>query len=496
MKRKSLITLGSLRNLAAVLFLLLAFPMVTTANEVEDSMQETDALENLIPGATERWTGDFDGMLDRRMIRVLVVHNKMTFFLDKGQQRGATHDLFIAFEQFVNERLKSGTLKTRVVFIPVRRDRLMPALLEGKGDIAASNLTITEERQQIVDFSNPLVTGINEIVVTASSTQKLSSIDDLSGRQVYVRRSSSYYDSLVRLNLTFEKEGKQPVEVITVSELLEDSDLLEMVNAGLIPAIVVDSHKVDFWQDIFKQIRSYPDVAVNTDGKIGWAFRKGSPKLEEIINEFVRANKKGTLLGNILLKRYLKENKWARNATDPEELKKFTETVDLFKKYAVEYDFDFLMTTALAYQESMLDHSKRSHVGAIGIMQLMPTTAADKNVGIPDIENLESNIHAGTKYLRFLRDRYFDDREISRLNQGLFTFAAYNAGPARVAKLRKEASELGLDPNVWFNNVEIVAANRIGRETVQYVSNIFKYYTAYKIISERELTVSKAKSGG
>jgi membrane-bound lytic murein transglycosylase MltF len=154
------------------------------------------------------------------------------------------------------------------------------------------------------------------------------------------------------------------------------------------------------------------------------------------------------------------------------------------------------MTTALAYQESMLDHSKRSHVGAIGIMQLMPTTAADKNVGIPDIENLESNIHAGTKYLRFLRDRYFDDPEISRLNQGLFTFAAYNAGPARVAKLRKEASELGLDPNVWFNNVEIVAANRIGRETVQYVSNIFKYYTAYKIISERELTVSKAKSGG
>ena len=496
MKKKSLVTLASLRNLAAVLFLLLAFPMVTTANEVEDSMQETDALENLIPGAAERWTGDFDSMTERRMIRVLVVHNKMSFFLDKGQQRGATHDLFIAFEQFVNERLKSGTLKTRVVFIPVRRDRLIPALLEGKGDIAASNLTVTEERQQFVDFSNPLVNGINEIVVTASSTQKLSSIDDLSGRQVYVRRSSSYYDSLTRLNQAFEEEGKQPVQVIAVSELLEDSDLLEMVNAGLIPAIVVDSHKVEFWRDIFGQIRIYPDIAVNTGGNIAWAFRKPSPKLEEVVNEFVGANKKGTLMGNILLKRYLKENKWARNATDPEELKKFTETVDLFKKYADEYDFDFLMTTALAYQESMLDHSKRSHVGAIGIMQLMPTTAADKNVGIPDIENLESNIHAGTKYLRFLRDRYFDDPEISRLNQGLFTFAAYNAGPARVAKLRKEASELGLDPNVWFNDVEIVAANRIGRETVQYVSNIFKYYTAYKIISERELTVSKAKSGG
>ena len=481
-------------HLAVVAGLVLAFPMVNSANEVESPNQEADPLEDLIPEANERWTGDFDGMTERRMIRVLVVHNKMSFFLDRGQQRGATHDLFIEFEKFVNDKLKTGTLKTKIVFIPVRRDRLLPALLEGKGDIAASNLTITTGRQQIADFSNPLISGVKEIIVTAPSTQNLSSIDDLSGRQVYVRRSSSYYDSLARLNLAFEQEGKQPVQVREVSDLLEDSDLLEMVNAGLIPAIVVDSHKVEFWRDIFGQIRIHPDIAVNTGGAIAWAFRKQSPKLEEVVNEFIGANKKGTLMGNILLKRYLKENKWARNATDPEELKKFTETVDLFKKYAHEYNFDFLMTTALAYQESMLDHSKRSHVGAIGIMQLMPTTAADKNVGIPDIENLESNIHAGTKYLRFLRDRYFDEPEISRLNQGLFTFAAYNAGPARVAKLRKEASELGLDPNVWFNSVEIVAAKRIGRETVQYVSNIFKYYTAYKIISERELTVSKAKS--
>jgi membrane-bound lytic murein transglycosylase MltF len=362
--------------------LVLAFPMANSANEVEDSNQEADALEDLIPGANEKWTGDFDGMTERRMIRVLVVHNKMSFFLDRGRQRGATHDLFIEFEQFVNDKLKAGTLKTKVVFIPVRRDRLLPALSEGKGDIAASNLTVTTERQQIADFSNPLISGVKEIIVTAPSTEKLSSIDDLSGRQVYVRRSSSYYDSLARLNQAFEDEGKQPIQVMEVSELLEDSDLLEMVNAGLIPAIVVDSHKVEFWRDIFGQITVYPDIAVNTGGTIAWAFRKESPKLKEVVNEFVGAHKKGTLLGNILLKRYLKENKWARNATDPEELEKFTETVDLFKTYADEYGFDFLMTTALAYQESMLDHSKRSHVGAIGIMQLMPTTAADKNASL------------------------------------------------------------------------------------------------------------------
>jgi membrane-bound lytic murein transglycosylase MltF len=139
------------------------------------------------------------------------------------------------------------------------------------------------------------------------------------------------------------------------------------------------------------------------------------------------------------------------------------------------------MTAALAYQESQLDHDKKSHVGAIGIMQLLPTTAADKNVGIADIAELESNIHAGHKYLRFLQDRYFSDPAISTLDRYLFTFAAYNAGPAKVAKIRTEAEAEGLDPNVWFQNVEIIAAKRIGRETVQYVSNIYKYYITYKM---------------
>jgi membrane-bound lytic murein transglycosylase MltF len=199
------------------------------------------------------------------------------------------------------------------------------------------------------------------------------------------------------------------------------------------------------------------------------------------VNEFLKTAKKGTLLGNIIFTRYLKDNRWARNSLSPEEIKKFQEVVDLFKTYSERYGFDYLMTAALAYQESQLDQSRKSHVGAVGIMQLMPATAADKNVGIPDIKNLENNIHAGHKYLRFIQDRYFSDPQIDTLNRYLFSFAAYNAGPAKVNRLRKEARENGLDPNVWFQNVEIIAAKRIGRETVQYVSNIYKYYIAYKL---------------
>jgi membrane-bound lytic murein transglycosylase MltF len=470
--------------LLAVFFAFLA-PAVSLAVEGEES----------VTGVTDIWTGDFDGMAERRLIRALVVYNQMMFFPDKGRLRGITHDLLLEFEKFVNEKLQTGTLNVKILIVPVPRDRLLPSLLEGKGDIAAANLTITADRRLQVDFGDPLLKGVSEIVITGPGEPKLDGVDDLSGREIHVRASSSYHESLKRLNDTLQKKGKAPVNVVLADELLEDSDLLEMVNAGMIPAVVVDSHKAQFWGEIFDQITLHPDVAINTGGEITWAFRKGSPGLEAIVNEFVKGYKKGTLMGNILFKRYLQTNKWARKATSPEELEKFNRTVELFSKYADQYGFDYLMIAALAYQESMLDQSMESHVGAIGIMQLMPSTAADQNVGIDNIDTIENNIHAGNKYLRFLRNRYFDDPDIDPTNKMLLTFASYNAGPGRVARLRKEATEMGLDPNVWFNNVEIVAAKRVGRETVQYVSNIYKYYVAYKLFVEKRLALEKAKAG-
>jgi len=428
------------------------------------------------------WTGDFDGMAERRTIRVLVVYNKMFYFLDGGTQRGIAYELLTKFEKFVNRKLKSGTLKTRVIFLPVSRDQLLPALLQGKGDIAVANLTITPERLQLVDFSKPLSGGVDEILITGPAAPEIGVMDDLSGKQVHVRPSSSYFSSLIRLNRRFLAEGLAPVEIIPADEYLEDSDLLEMVNSGMLPMVVVDSHKAEFWGTIFEQIRLRPDVAVNTGGKIGWAFRKDSPKLQAVVDEFVKHHKKGTLVGNILLKRYLKTNKWTRNAMKPDELRKFTDTVELFRKYAERYGFDYLMIAALAYQESRLDHSSKSPAGAVGIMQLLPSTARDPNVGIDDIKDIENNIHAGTKYLYFLGDRYFSDPEIEPLDRMLLSFAAYNAGPAKVIRLRREAAKAGLDPNRWFANVEVIAAKRIGRETVQYVSNIYKYYVAYRSV--------------
>lgn len=437
------------------------------------------------PQMVETWTGDFDGMVERHRIRALVPYNKIMYFFDQGQQRGATYELLKAFEAQVNKDLKKRTVKVELVFIPVNRDELIPGLLEGRGDIAAGNLTITPARRQLVDFSNPLRGNVSEILVTGPAAPTLARLYDLSGKTIHVRKSSSYYESLRRLNGFFKRAGMAEIELAIADEYLEDADLLEMVNAGLIPMIVIDNHKAEFWDQIFDDIQLHPEIAVNRGGRIAWAFRKNSPKLKQVVDSFVGKNRKGTLLGNILVERYFKSTKYVKNALAPKALAKFKATVGFIRKYAKLYGFDWLIVAALGYQESGLDQSKRSKAGAIGVMQLLPSTASDPNVNIANIEELEPNIHAGVRYLHFLHSRYFKKAGLDQLNQWLFTFAAYNAGPALVAKLRREAPKMGLDPDKWFRNVEYVAAKRIGRETVQYVSNIYKYYIAYSLAFEK-----------
>jgi len=438
------------------------------------------------------WKGDFDEMVKKREIRVLVVYSKTFYFIDHGRQRGITYDALMEFEKFINKKVGSKTLQVKVVLIPVRRDELISKLVEGYGDLAVANLTITPQRLKDVDFSSPMLTGVKEVIVTGSAEKQLQSFDDLEGQEVYVRKSSSYYESLRQLNHLFVKTGRKPMKLVAADESLEDEDLLEMVNAGLISRIVIDYHKAQFWTKIFDNIRVHPEATVRTGGEIGWAFRKNSPKLESMVNEFVKRNKKGTLIGNMLFNKYLKDTKHVTNSVSEEELKKFNSMVELFKKYAGQYEFDFLMLGAQAYQESGLDQRKKSHAGAIGVMQVLSSTAADSNVNISDIHLLENNIHAGVKYMRFISDRYFKDEPMDSLNKMLFSFAAYNAGPAKVRKIRQKTAEMGLDPNVWFQNAEVAAAKIIGRETVQYVSNIYKYYIAYRMAMDHNLEKQKA----
>jgi membrane-bound lytic murein transglycosylase MltF len=449
------------------------------------------------------WTGDLDGMIERRIIRVLTVNSKTFYFNDRGTQRGTAVDIFKLLEDELNKKLaaenklKNKNLKVRVVFIPLRRDQLLPGLVEGKGDVAAANLTITPERQRLVDFSVGGLSNVSEVVVTGPTSPKVASVDDLSGKEVFVRKSSSYYESLVALNKRFAAEKKPPITLREAPETLEDEDLLEMLNAGLISLIVVDKHKADFWNQIFPKLIVHDDVAVRSGGEVAWAFRKGSPQLKAMLDDFATRHKVGTATGNQLLTRYLKNVKYVKNAVSEEERKKFFALLEYFKKYGDQYDADWVLMGAQGYQESQLNQNAKSPVGAIGIMQVMPATGKDMKVG--DITETEANIHAGIKYMRWMIDQYYAKEPMTKLDKALFAFASYNAGAGRISQLRKEAAKRGLDPNVWFQNVEYVAAEKIGPETVTYVSNIYKYYIAYRLILESKAAqkeaVEKIKSG-
>lgn len=447
---------------------------------------KSDASIENIDGLNKKFTGDYSEMVKRKLIRVLVPYNRAFFFFDGAKPKGISYEIGVQFEKFINKKEKTKNIKIKVVYIPTPRAKLLDKLAGGLGDIAIGNLTITDGRREIVDFSTPFAKDVNEIVVTGSSVTTLKNPYDVSGMEIHVRKSSSYYENLMNLNEVLKTADKKPVKIVEADDHLEDSDLMEMVSVGLIPAIIVDTHKAKLWKKIFPELKLHTEAKIHTGGQIAWALRKNSPELKGVIAEFAKGNKAGTLIGNVIINRYLKNTKYITNAASGAERKKFENTIDFFKTYGDKYDFDYLMLAALAYQESTLDQSVRSAVGAVGVMQIMPATAGDKNVGITDIDKIEPNIHAGTKYLKFMEDSYFPpEAELDVLNRAFFTFASYNAGPNRVVKLRAEAEQMGLDPNVWFENVEVVAAKRIGRETVQYVSNIMKYYVAYKMLSEQ-----------
>jgi len=440
----------------------------------------------VLPGPTPR-IGDLDMMREYRVIRILVPYSRTYYFLDRGRQLGLVHDIGTEFVAWLNRKYKPKlkALKIRVAFIPVTRDKLLPALEHGLGDIAAGDLTVTPERLKTVDFSEPTMSNIREVVVIGPAAPKVSSLDGLAGNPIAVRRSSSFYEHLVSLNGSFKARRLAEMSLNIVEEDLEDEDVLEMVNAGLLPMAVVDEPIAKMWARMFKKIVVRSDLVVNEGGDLAWAVRKNSPLLKAEINAFLKTHRVGTTFGNSLIRQYSSE-KALKDALSDEDRLKFEDLGALFKKYGDQYKFDYLMVAAQGYQESGLDQSLRSPRGAVGVMQLLPTTAADPNVGVLNIDkSAEQNILAGVRYLRHLADTYIDDPAIDEKNRTLMAFAAYNAGPGNLQKLRRIAERSGLDPNVWFNNVEIAAARTVGRETVDYVSNIYKYYVAYKLALQR-----------
>lgn len=439
-------------------------------------------LKRIAPQLSAESTADLDTLRKRGVIRVLVTYKKTEYFVIKGQQRGFEYELMEQYERAVNKERKKGRPHIDIVYIPVPFDRLIPSLLKGRGDIAAAGLTVTPARQEKVAFTIPYVSDVNEVIVTHKSDTSIRTLNDLSGRILYVLRGSSYVQHLAELSQKFKAEGKQPVYIIESDAYLATEDILELVNAGIVEVTVADNHIAELWANVLPDIAVHKEVAVNTSGQIAWAVRKDNPKLLANLNEFLKSHRKGTLLGNVLFKRYYENTRWISNPLSDTAQQKLEKYHTLFQRYADEYDFDWLLIAALAFQESRLNPTKKSHRGAVGIMQIKPSTAKDENIAIENVNKLENNVHAGVKYLAFLRDRYFSSPEISRAASIHFALAAYNAGPAKVRKMRAKTKEMGLDSNVWFRNVERAAQQMVGSETTRYVANVYKYYLAYTLL--------------
>jgi membrane-bound lytic murein transglycosylase MltF len=423
-------------------------------------------------------------MLARRQIRLIVPYSGTLFFLSKGAVYGISAEGAQLLQEWINRRYGLRAWPLTVTLSPVSRDKLFDTLLGGYGDIAAGDITITEARRTKVAFTIPTLSDVNEIIVTGSDVPDLDSAEALSGKEVATRRSTSYYESLGKLNERLAAQGKAPVTITLVPETLESEDLMEMTAVGLLPAVVVDDWIARLWVQIIHGLKLHPKAVLREGADIAWAVRPDNPKLLDVLNRAISEIDGKATQWPSRTKAYLTKVQQLHSATKGADMQRYRDTVALFQNYAGQFGFDTLLLLAQGYQESRLNQSAHSAVGAIGLMQVMPATGY--SLGVGDIHKADPNVHAGAKYMAQLMDKYFKNVPFDEQNRTLFAFAAYNAGAGKVRSLRREAEAQKLDSNVWFDNVERVAAARIGAETVRYVRNIYKYYVAYKLIEEAD----------
>jgi membrane-bound lytic murein transglycosylase MltF len=437
--------------------------------------------------------GDFDVMLEKRRVRVLAPYSRTFFFNEMGRERGYAADLVRVVEKYLNTTLAKQLGKRPLTFmiIPTTRDKLITGVAEGLGDIAV-NVGVSDARKQVVDFIvAPDLPPLAEVVLTGPASPVIKTVDDLAGQTVHARPSSVYHEDLVALNEQFKKAGKPPVNIVAVPDALEDEDMMEMLNLGILQIILVDDLVANMWAPVLPKVKVHNDVVLRR-GTVGWAIRKGSPLLRKaVMDAYVNAIQNTPKNLSDRIARYKGRVRQLQNPTGSADYKRYMDTIALFRKYGAQYHFDPLMLAAQGFQESMLNQDARSPVGAIGIMQLMPATGKELNVG--DIAVADSNVHAGTKYMDQLMTKAYPDATFDEVNRTLFAFAAYNCGPGNMSRIRKAAAARGLDPNVWFNNVEIVTAEKIGIETTTYVRNIYKYYVSYKLMEDARAAQQKAK---
>lgn len=451
--------------------MIVATPSLTSPNDDDFTAPDSTIGDRI----NQPFVGDLNLIRERRILRVLVSYNRTNFFHTNRGDRGIEHDLMKEFEKYINRGPRKKRYQTHVVFLTRPFRNLVEDLKRGYGDIVAAGLTVTPERADYIDFTDPYIKNVQEILISNAKSQAPTRLEDLAGKQVIVVSNSSYVIHLEKANQTLGALGLPSMDIIRADALLEAEDLLEMVNAGLFDYTVVDSHIAEIYQNVYNNLRLQKDFAFHHGGNIAWAINKNMPQLKSSLNSFIKNYARpGRFLGNSLYKKYFENPYWIKQPLTFTALDKEPCLEYYFDKYATYFDFDPYLISAQAFQESGYNQKLVSRANAVGIMQIKPSTARSKIVNIKNIDDLETNILAGVKYLAFVRDFYFDKPEYSDEDVINFSLAAYNAGPGRIKRLQRMAEKRGLDPHKWHYNVEVMARQDIGQETVNYVTKIQK----------------------
>lgn len=494
-------TLGAPARLA-----LFSFAALTISPAAADSWQSRDGLiasEFMsappaldIPVAR---TDDFDRIRERRMLRILVPYSKTYFHIERGRQKGISYEFGTALERWLNRTYpqKGRVQGWHVMFIPVTRDMLIPGLLSGQGDIAAGGIMAEDEPHLgAVAFTDAFSFDVHQVIVTGPAGGDLASLDQLAGQKVAVRAFSSHFRSLINLSQSLQERGLPAIRIIPVPDSREPEDLLAMVNAGLVAATVVDRYVAQAWQSVLHDLHVNQGLYLGDSGEYAWALRESNPLLKSVLSEFIKEHRADTDFGKRLLERQIRKGQLLTDNATLAERKAFKALDHAFNNHAQKYGLDPLMLMAQAFQESRLNQRARSERGAVGIMQVLPSTAADPNVRVAGVTtSADRNVEAASKYLRFLADTYLDDPGLTPDNKVFMLLAAYNAGPGNLRKIRRQAQESGLDPDIWFRNVERSAGQLLGSETVNYVNSVYKHYVAYKLVEQRQKEKLSGTSG-
>ncbi len=405
-------------------------------SQLDSFLMERSFLEEL--GAAK---GDLDVIKKRGTLRLLTRNNAVTFYLHKGDRRGFDYELTKLFAKSLGLRLE--------VIVAPSYDALIPMLNEGRGDLIAASLTVTDDRARDVSFSTPYL-FVKEVVVERSGPDAgapLGSFSQLAGRTIAVRSSSSYATTLQPL------AAQYGFTIAPAEEDLEVEDLIADVASGAQDLTVADSHFLDAELLTRKDVRG--SLTLSPERSIAFAVRKDTPLLLAALNAFVKKSYRG-LEYNVIKKRSFENKQQAVAAHTQDSFKtgSLSPYDGLIKKYSLQYGFDWRLMSAQAWRESQFNPKATSWVGAQGLFQVMPATG--KEMGFSKLFEADTGAHAGIKYMSTLLRRFQPTLPLDERVR--FSLAAYNAGFGRVEDARRLATELKLDPDVWANNVETAMA--------------------------------------